>query len=83
MYVIVMGEHACMVRRCVPRQREKWSHNVGIIWSRDTAGDRNQQPSSPTEAAACHPGDGELNKPVNSTHCPHCEYTLHIFSLYS
>jgi len=54
-----MAWNASMVRGRMPRQRQEWSNHVCSVGSRDPARDWHQQPTSPTEAASCHSGDGQ------------------------
>lgn len=75
-----VGGHARLVRRSLSRQREERRHHGQPVGHRDPEGDRHQQPTSPPQTAAGHPGDGVPHQPVSPGQHSLCE-TAHTFNI--
>lgn len=64
---VALAGNAGMVRSSVSRQRQEWGDHVGVVGPGDPARNWNQQPTSPTETASCHSGDGQHHESLGSS----------------
>ena len=71
-----VGGDAGLVRSSLPGQREERRHHGQPVGHGDPAGDRDQQPPAPPQAAARHPGDGVPDQPLCSSQHTIRKYAL-------